>query len=157
MPIDTQESREAGGHAPTTLQRTLSLQRAKEVVARIADRLDGAFAALAPLLSRLRPSTPEEQMEGRLAHTSRVYAPQIARGDVTFSEARERMVAREMAAQRKDGQTNPLHGTPRGSFSPDEIESRAEAKLLAAIDRHTQREGPRQTSEAPRKRARMRM
>ncbi|MBB5696047.1 MobF family relaxase [Muricoccus pecuniae] len=133
--LRVQEARAAAGQAPTTLRRTFDLRRAKEAVARLAERLDGAFAALAPVLDRLRSVSPEQQMENRLVYTARVYSPLVARGQMAFSEAATLMLKRERAAQNRSAELDPVHRLPRGGLPSETIMERAESALAAAVDR----------------------
>lgn len=139
--LRVQEARAKAGAPPTTLRRTFDLQRAKEAVARLAERLDGVFAALAPMLSRLRPASPEQQMDGRLAYTARVYAPLVERGQMGFSDAVDLMVKRERLAQRRDAEVDPVHRIARGVVPPERIAEKAKEVLIDRLERLDTKQG----------------
>lgn len=151
--LRVQEAREKAGQAPTTLRRTFDLRRAREAVAQLTERMDGAFAVLRGLLTRTAPATPEQEMEGRLAHTARVFSPLVERGEMAFSEALDLMVEREGNEQRKAAEVDPVHRIPRGTVPLERIEERAEEALMRCLDdlaeRHARRERAAETLPAP--------
>lgn len=144
------EAREMAGHARTTLSRTLAETRAKEALRGAVERMEAALTQRTALIGELRPLRAKDLPDIRLARLSRIYAPQVSRGDVAFSEARDLMVTREMAVLRRHAENTP-HRTI-AQVSVEDLAEKAETMLLKEIARFEARpsERAKETAAHPR-------
>jgi hypothetical protein len=146
------ESRAARGPQPMTIQQVRQRQRDELAVAHAMAQVNSLLREQSERLTKLHTppmlavvdprAAAEARFERRLRSAARMVErgydlPEDKRGDMAMDAVLRRLIASEIAEQKRGAEFNPVHGTYKlrpGAETIEAIEARVDKRLMDALD-----------------------